>query len=621
MLGLAVTAVASSGCNAVRRTLGMEPRAGRQPVQPPTAAFAGMDRMLRAPGDADGQLERIVYPAAGANGTVAVADSAVLLDLVGPAVVRRIRIDLTSPDPHWLRRVALAMYWDDETEPSVHVPLGDFFANGFARTPYASLPLGVAEDGFYSYLPLPFTRRARVVLENGTGLPLEGLTFDADVEREAALAEPVATFHALWSRDPRPEPDRRHQAVDVEGAGWFVGAALSAQGHEGSFAFLGGSGVFRVDGRELEPSELSSYLAVGSGLDTTLAGPLQGVVLKDTQRARVAAYRWHLTDPIPFRTSFRLELERGRANREGAEYATVAYWYQTEPHGALPPLPGPHERRVPDVLVPPGALRSDQLEVVGLGRGAVRLTVPVPRADRYEVVVFPEASPGAAAPRVTVTGSSGPGRTLEVSPPGAEPGDVLAGVVVDTVAATARTLELQLAAGGEGIALPAAVQLRPVAGWVQQWWTIGAWPNLVSDGATALRYVWGPDDDLELDRTHQLPDGRTAAWTAHDGAANGALELAPVGSTAYAQAFLYSPLERDVVLVLESEGARDVRVGGQPAFERPPRPGTAEIELDAHLRAGWNRVLVKLAAADAPGSFRLRAADPRGELVWARSPS
>jgi hypothetical protein len=160
-----------------------------------------------------------------------------------------------------------------------------------------------------------------------------------------------------------------------------------------------------------------------------------------------------------------------------------------------------------------------------------------------------------------------------------------------------------------------------VAGWVGQWWTIGAWPNPVSDGATALRYVWGPDDDVELDRTHRLPDGRTAAWTAQDGAANGALALAPAGSTAYAQVFLFSPRERDVVLVLESEGAREVRVGGQPAFERPPRPGSAEVELDAYLRAGWNRVLVKLVAEDVPVSVRLRAADARGELVWSRTPS
>jgi len=534
-------------------------------------------------------------------------------------VVRRIRVTLTSTDPHWLRRIALAMYWDDELEPSVHVPLGDFFGNGFERTPYGALAMGVAGDAFYAYLPMPFARRARIVLENGTGLPIDGLAFDADIERGARLVEPVATLHALWSRDRRPRPDRRHQAVDVEGAGWFVGTTLSAQGHEGSFAFLRGNGVFRVDGSALDSTTVAAYLGAAVA-DGVVAGPLQGVVQQDDARARIAAYRWHLADPIPFRSSFRLELERGPANREGAEYATVAYWYQTEPHGSLPPLPGPHERRVPDVLLPPGAMRGDELEVIGLGRGTVRMTVPVPRPDRYEVVVYAEASPGSASPRVTVAGSSRPGRALDVSPAGAEPGDVLPGVVVDTVAATARTLELQLAADG-GIALPAAVQLKPVLGWADRWWAIGSWPNPVPDPATALRYVWGPDRERELDRTHQLPDGRSVAWTALDGERDGALEITPGGGTGYAQAFLYSPRERSVVLVLESEGAREVQVADQPAFERPQELGRSEVELDAYLRAGWNRVLVKLAAGGGPGRFRLRAADPTGELYWARTPS
>ena len=225
VMGALLSLLATGGCTGVRRRLGMEPEP-MPPADLPTAAFSGTDRVFSPPGDADGTLERIVVRAdAGAP----VGDSAVLLDMAGPGVVRRIRLSLTSADPHWLRRVALAMYWDDEPEPSVHVPLGDFFGNGFERTPYGALPMGVSGDAFYAYLPMPFTRRARIVLENGTGLPVDGLAFDADVEREARLVEPIATLHARWSREPRPRADRRHRAMDVEGAGWFVGTTLSAQ--------------------------------------------------------------------------------------------------------------------------------------------------------------------------------------------------------------------------------------------------------------------------------------------------------------------------------------------------------------------------------------------------------
>ena len=627
VIGAALIALlGASGCASVRRALGLVP-AGGQPVELPTAAFFGADRLLTAPGEPDGELERIVFPASGASATVAPGDSVVLLDLTGPTVVRRLRISLASADPHWLRRIGLRMHWEGETEPSLHVPLGDFFGNGFEQRPYAALPMGVAGDAFYSYLPLPFARHGRIVLENGTELPIEELAFDADVETGAGLAEPVATFHALWSRDPRPRPDRRHVAADVEGAGWLVGMALSAQGYEGSFAFLGGEGLLRVDGRALDPSAVASYLGAPADGGSELAGPFQGVLLQDSARARLAAYRWHIADPIPFRSSFRLELERGPSNREGADYATVAYWYQTEPHAPLPSLPGPHERRVAEVLVPPGAVHGDELRVIGTGASTARVSIPVPRPDRYEVVVYPEASPGVVSPQVSVPGSARPGRALEVSPPGAEPGDVLPGVVVDTVAVTARALELALAAPGGGIALPAAVQLRSLNDWMVQWWAIGSWPNAdVTDPALALRTIWGPDREPELDRSHPLPGGDAAEWTRLDASAHGWLEVAPRGGTVYAQAFLYAPRERGVVLVVESDGAHEVRVGGSPALPRSPRaaaepPGVqpGEVELDAYLRAGWNRVLVKLAAVG-QGRFRMRAADPEGGLIWARTP-
>ena len=614
-----LAAISTTGCGHLRRAIGLEPSAP-PPTELPTAIFAGTQRMLSAPGQPDGRLERVVTPGSGITAEVAPGDTVVLLALAGPGVVRRIRIALASPDPHWLRRVALRMHWDDEIEPSVHVPLGDFFGNGFERRPYAALAMGVTSEGFYSYLPLPFARSARIVLENGTSEIIEALTFDADVETEVTLTEPVATLHALWSRDPRPRPDRRHRVVDVEGVGWFVGTTLTAQGHEGSFAFLRGNGVFRVDGSPLDSSVVASYLGVGPAAEAAVAGPLQGVALQESERARLAAYRWHLTDPIPFRRSFRLELEYGRDNREGAEYATVAYWYQSEPH-KLPQLPGPHERRVPDVLVPRDALWGNEVEVVGMGRGVMRMILPVPRADRYEVNVFAQASPGSASPTVSVVGSSGPGRVLDVNPSGSEPGDLLPGVVVDTVAVNGRAVDLQLDAGGSGVAVPAAVQLRPLTSWAGRWWRIGSWPNRGgTDPAIGLRYVWGPDDDPALDRVHQLPNGRALAWEPLDAEEDGTLELAPKGGTAYAQSFLYSPRGRAVTFVIEYEGAPQVRVDGTPALERPVQPGSTGVEMDAYLLPGWNQVWVKLAAAGSAGRFRMRAADSFGELYWARTP-
>ena len=44
-------------------------------------------------------------------------------------------------------------------------------------------------------------------------------------------------------------------------------------------------------------------------------------------------------------------IEHGHANLQENDYSSVAYWYQTEPHKTLPPLP-PALERVPRNMRP-----------------------------------------------------------------------------------------------------------------------------------------------------------------------------------------------------------------------------------------------------------------------------
>ncbi len=60
--------------------------------------------------------------------------------------------------PDWWRRLVIRMYWDGETTPSVEVPLGDFFCNGWGvRSNVTSLPVAVnPAGGFNCYWEMPF---------------------------------------------------------------------------------------------------------------------------------------------------------------------------------------------------------------------------------------------------------------------------------------------------------------------------------------------------------------------------------------------------------------------------------------------------------------------------------
>jgi len=61
-------------------------------------------------------------------------------------------------------------------------------------------------------------------------------------------------------------------------------------------------------------------------------------------------YRWHIPDPIHFRSDLRVTLQQLGADsyrlfERRDDVSTVAYWYQTEPHGDFPEFPVREERR------------------------------------------------------------------------------------------------------------------------------------------------------------------------------------------------------------------------------------------------------------------------------------
>src|SRR5581483_10108239 len=58
----------------------------------------------------------------------------ILANIRGPGCIVHLRDNITSHEPHHLQFHVLRMYWDGEKEPSVEVPVGDFFGVGFGFT-------------------------------------------------------------------------------------------------------------------------------------------------------------------------------------------------------------------------------------------------------------------------------------------------------------------------------------------------------------------------------------------------------------------------------------------------------------------------------------------------------
>ena len=528
---------------------------------------------------------------------IAPGDSAVLLDVEGSGVIRRLWITVASGDPHYLRRIALKMYWDGESAPSVAVPLGDFFGNGFDKVHYTALPMGVSSGGFYSYLPMPFTRSARIVAENGTGQVVDAFYFNAGIERNVDLPHPLATFHAWWSRDPRTTSRRPHTVLEGKGTGHLVGVSLNAEGYDDSYGYLEGDETFWVDGEfRGQGTGTEDYFNGGWYFqDGPFAAPYHGVVAMDPRKGRVGAYRWHLPDPVRFQDSIRVELEHGHGNTALVDMATVAYWYQVEPHPAFAPLPPPDDRRILAVKVPAGAQLLDSLESTS-GEAGWEVLLPLPRPDRYRIWVYP-------------TGSDGRPEDPEL--------------LRDSVSARESHLRVLLP---DFQRRPHALHPVPLRRWANEWWVVGPFPNPQTVGteySPALDSVFAPERDPDPEREYRLPSGTVAPWRRIVADATGYVRLNPHFRVsdwvaAYVQAFLFSPRAGPGTLLLGADDAHQLWVNGELVSTRQGRNISAadDLAVPVDLREGWNRVLLKVADLDGGWGFHLRAADPDSELRW-----
>jgi Protein of unknown function (DUF2961) len=288
-----------------------------------------------------------------------------LADITGPGVIRQIW--LTPAGCAW-RHLVLRMYWDDQEQPSVQCPLGDFFAAGWGgfgwseNAQLASLAVCVnPASGLNCFWEMPFRHRARLSIENLSGHQAR-IYYQVNYELREIGPE-SAYFHAQFRRS-NPLPDRAvHCLLDgVAGRGHYVGTYVAWGSNSGGW-WGEGELKFYLDGDEEWPTIastgtedyfLGSYNFWVSNKYQAFSTPYSGLVpaiIPDGSDARVTQsrfglYRWHLVDPIRFGSDLRVTMQALGWRSDGRylplrdDIASVAYWYQTLPTAPFPPLPG-----------------------------------------------------------------------------------------------------------------------------------------------------------------------------------------------------------------------------------------------------------------------------------------
>jgi hypothetical protein len=298
--------------------------------------------------------------------------AATLADITGPGVVQHVWCTLA---PQFLRALALRVTYDDLTEPSIHVPLGDFFANGIdglARV--QSVPVAVnPRGGMNAYWPMPFGRRLRLEVVNDGDRPVPELFYQITYALQA-LPPDAAYLHASWRRTVTTRQRPEHVILDnAAGRGQYVGTYLVwhqctegwwGEGEvkffidddppdapticgTGTEDYFGGAWGFGAD----DPADPGPVAYTGPYLghpQTSFSPPGKVTAAK----AAHALYRWHVPDPVRFRRNLRVTIQALGWSDDGTyqpladDIASLALWYQDVP-GATAPLPPQPGRYAP----------------------------------------------------------------------------------------------------------------------------------------------------------------------------------------------------------------------------------------------------------------------------------
>ncbi len=288
--------------------------------------------------------------------TLEQGETTTLAEIDGPGTIQHIWI--TASEAAY-RDCILRFYWDDESTPSVEVPLGDFFANGHAlRCDINSLPVSVnPEGGFNCYWPMPFRKKARVTIENQHWKPIEGFFYQITYALDE-VPEEAAYFHAQWRRAVTDRANPDHVLLEgVKGKGHYVGTYLAwtqlSNGWWGE-----GEMKFYMDGDGEYPTICGTgtedYFGGAWGFgDRTFSTPFLGYPLYRREPNEVpkhGLYRWHIMDPIRFESDLRVTIQalgwwqNGKFQALADDIASTAFWYQTEPHAPFPEMPDAEER-------------------------------------------------------------------------------------------------------------------------------------------------------------------------------------------------------------------------------------------------------------------------------------
>jgi len=250
--------------------------------------------------------------------TIPAGQSYSLLDIQGTGIINRIWITINDRSPNMLRALKIEMFWDGQTKPAVSVPFGDFFGVGLGRTAAFQNSLFSNAEGrsFVCMVPMPFKKAAKIIITNESNEVLHNIFFDVDYSLLKKWDDDYLYFHAYWHRDTATPLAKDFELLPrVKGKGRFLGVNIGINANPLYKDSWWGEGEVKMylDGDTNYPTlngtGTEDYIGTAWGQGKFINN-YSGCLVADDSLLQWCYYRYHIPDPVFFKTDIRVAIQQ-----------------------------------------------------------------------------------------------------------------------------------------------------------------------------------------------------------------------------------------------------------------------------------------------------------------------
>jgi len=284
----------------------------------------GVETRWASPENPQGEKGRAAPTNGGRKGRPAIpvkaGEQVTLAEVRGSSgMVRRIWATINDRSPAMLRGLKLEMFWDGARKPAVSAPFGDFFGFGLGRMAVFQSALFASPEGksFNCYIPMPFKTGMKIVLTNESGKDLQLLFYDVDYTLGDVHDSGTLYFHAHYQRQSPTKLQHDFEVLPkITGKGRYLGTVFGILANKDLYQDnWWGEGEVKafIDGDTTSPTlsgtGTEDYVGTGWGLNQ-YANLYQGAPFADNAKMQFSFYRFHVPDPVYFKTDIRVTIQQ-----------------------------------------------------------------------------------------------------------------------------------------------------------------------------------------------------------------------------------------------------------------------------------------------------------------------